>query len=41
MNTTCSQCPLALNCINGRYCTRLHAYVQYDNKPKCKQYDNC
>ncbi len=32
----CSTCPTAINCINGRYCTKLKKYVEHDKEPKCE-----
>ena len=33
----CEKCPEARNCINGRYCIRLGAYVEYLVIPLCER----
>jgi hypothetical protein len=31
----CNICHEASNCINGRYCNKLHCYVEHDKEPRC------
>nr|DAI13826.1 MAG TPA: hypothetical protein [Caudoviricetes sp.] len=35
MNSFCADCRHALNALNGRYCTKLHRYVEYSTAPQC------
>ena len=39
-NPTCAMCPVAFNGINGRYCYRLHSYVEYAKVPPCNNKQN-
>ena len=32
---TCKECPKAINCVNGRYCTVIMKYVEHSIKPPC------
>lgn len=36
MAKKCASCPLAVNAVNGRYCTRFKLYVPYLTKPLCE-----
>lgn len=36
MLTKCAGCPLAVNTVNGRYCTRFKLHVSYLSKPICE-----
>lgn len=35
MSSFCTGCQYALNALNGRYCTKLQRYVEYDTTPQC------
>jgi len=34
-NDICNACREGRNCVNGRYCMRLHRYVEYAKEPPC------
>lgn len=34
-NTTCARCQMAINTVNGRWCTLTKRIVEYCNKPIC------
>lgn len=36
MNTTCVSCGHAINCINGKFCTLVHKYIEYCDEPVCE-----
>ncbi len=36
----CRACTLARNCINGRYCTKVARYVNYDVQPPCHKWNH-
>ena len=37
MPQECMRCQHGSNCINGRYCQKLHAYVEYLPNPICNE----
>lgn len=36
MNKTCEVCKHIRNCLNGKYCTLVGKYVEYQNVPICE-----